>query len=212
MKKYLKLLYIALFAMMSVSLTACGDDDDEPDGGSGGQGGSSTSYTFRANGTTYYYGIETFPELGIWEIGSGRIEDDYIALSAEGFEKQLSFSEYMDVHKGELNVNYIDIYILLKSFDFESAKKGDVLELEGRMVESTGVKYLWPTLQFVDRSARKDATYYWAPTKNDKVTFVSYKDDILTINVERMSFLLEYEKDGLPYQFDLNGTISFSMN
>ena len=34
MKKYLKLLYIALFAMMSVSLTACGDDDDEPDGGS----------------------------------------------------------------------------------------------------------------------------------------------------------------------------------
>lgn len=33
MKKYLKLLYIALFAMMSVSLTACGDDDDEPDGG-----------------------------------------------------------------------------------------------------------------------------------------------------------------------------------
>ena len=34
MKKYLRLLYIALFAMMSVSLTACGDDDDEPDGGS----------------------------------------------------------------------------------------------------------------------------------------------------------------------------------
>ena len=38
MKKYLKLLYIALFAMMSVSLTACGDDDDEPDGGSNNKG------------------------------------------------------------------------------------------------------------------------------------------------------------------------------
>lgn len=33
MKKYLHLLFVALFATMSFALTSCGDDDDEPDGG-----------------------------------------------------------------------------------------------------------------------------------------------------------------------------------
>lgn len=33
MKKYLYLLFVALFATMSVALTSCGDDDDEPSAG-----------------------------------------------------------------------------------------------------------------------------------------------------------------------------------
>ncbi len=33
MKKYLSLLFVALFATMSFALTSCGDDNDEPDGG-----------------------------------------------------------------------------------------------------------------------------------------------------------------------------------
>ncbi len=44
MKKYLKLLFVALFATMSLTLTSCGDDDDEPDGGNGG-GTASSSFT-----------------------------------------------------------------------------------------------------------------------------------------------------------------------
>ncbi|MCH5218216.1 MAG: hypothetical protein J1F07_06675 [Muribaculaceae bacterium] len=32
MNKYLKLLFVALFATMTFAFTACGDDDDEPDG------------------------------------------------------------------------------------------------------------------------------------------------------------------------------------
>lgn len=38
MKKYLKLLFVALFATMTFAFTACGDDDDEPDGGSNNKG------------------------------------------------------------------------------------------------------------------------------------------------------------------------------
>lgn len=33
MKKYLKLLFVALFATMTLSLASCSDDKDEPDGG-----------------------------------------------------------------------------------------------------------------------------------------------------------------------------------
>lgn len=35
MSKYFKLLFVALFAAMSMSLMSCGDDDDEPGGSSG---------------------------------------------------------------------------------------------------------------------------------------------------------------------------------
>ena len=38
MRKYLKLILVALFATMTFAFTACGDDDDEPDGGGNNKG------------------------------------------------------------------------------------------------------------------------------------------------------------------------------
>ena len=62
MKKYLSLLFVALFATMSFALTSCGDDNDEPDGGSSkatlpinGQGYKEHSTT-GANSTITDYG------------------------------------------------------------------------------------------------------------------------------------------------------------
>ena len=62
MKKYLSLLFVALFATMSFALTSCGDDNDEPDGGNGkasltinGQGYKEHS-TAGANSTVTDYG------------------------------------------------------------------------------------------------------------------------------------------------------------
>lgn len=62
MKKYLSLLFVALFATMSFALTSCGDDNDEPDGGNSkasltinGQGYKEHSTT-GANSTVTDYG------------------------------------------------------------------------------------------------------------------------------------------------------------
>lgn len=62
MKKYLSLLFVALFATMSFALTSCGDDKDEPDGGNSnasltinGQGYKEHSTT-GANSTVTDYG------------------------------------------------------------------------------------------------------------------------------------------------------------
>ena len=62
MKKYLSLLFVALFATMSFALTSCGDDNDEPEGGNGkasltinGQGYKEHSTT-GANSTVTDYG------------------------------------------------------------------------------------------------------------------------------------------------------------
>lgn len=62
MKKYLSLLFVALFATISFALTSCGDDNDEPDGGDSkaslsinGQGYKEHSST-GANSTVTDYG------------------------------------------------------------------------------------------------------------------------------------------------------------
>lgn len=62
MKKYLSLLFVALFATMSFALTSCGDDNDEPEGGDtkasltiNGQGYKEHSTT-GANSTVTDYG------------------------------------------------------------------------------------------------------------------------------------------------------------
>lgn len=52
MKKYIYLLFVALFATMSFSLTSCSDDDDEPNGGN--NGGNTTS-ALTINGTKYVF-------------------------------------------------------------------------------------------------------------------------------------------------------------
>lgn len=79
MKKYLSLLFVALFATMTFALTSCGDDNDEPDGGNGkasltinGQGYKEHSTT-GANSTVTDYGTS----LGI------KIESELYTANSE---------------------------------------------------------------------------------------------------------------------------------
>lgn len=55
MKKYLKLLMLAIFASMSFAFVACGDDDDEPDN-SGTGNNSGQSISLNLDGTNYTFG------------------------------------------------------------------------------------------------------------------------------------------------------------
>lgn len=213
MNKYVKFLSLALSAVLTISFVACSDDNDEPDSGNGG--GSSKNYTFTANGTTYYYGVQiakgTPWELGYWSESSWG-DDKYISLSTDAYSKRLTYDEMKDWGWNALNgykmdVNRIDLELYLKHFDIKKAKKGDPLELWG--LDYGGVLSPWPRLQFADTSVMREAYYYWTKTPNDKVTFVSYKNGILTINIESLTFLPERSRDELPNQFKVRGTISF---
>lgn len=217
MNKYVKFLSLALFAVLTISFVACSDDNDEPDGGNGGGGGSSKNYTFTANGTTYYYGVQIVKgtpwDLGSWWESSWG-DDKYICLSIDAYSKRLTYDEIMDWDQGYIDdVNYIDLTLYLKHFDVKKAKKGDLLELWG-LDDDGGVRYPWPDLVFIDRRVSwwngwNNIHYYWTKTPNDKVTFVSYKNGILTINIESLTFLPERSRDEVPNQFKVRGTISF---
>lgn len=52
MKKYLHLLFVALFATMSFALTSCGNDDDEPNGGNGSASLTINGQGYKEHATT----------------------------------------------------------------------------------------------------------------------------------------------------------------
>lgn len=79
MKKYLYLLFVALFATMSFSLTSCGDDDDEPNGGNGNI-------------------------VGTWKVETMKMSDDwwqvdYVRFNDNGTYKSVAVVSFM----GDIN-------------------------------------------------------------------------------------------------------------
>lgn len=52
MKKYLSLLFVALFATMSFALTSCGDEDDEPNGVNGSASLTINGQGYKEHATT----------------------------------------------------------------------------------------------------------------------------------------------------------------
>ena len=137
--------------------------------------------------------------------------ENYVALPVHGFSKQMSYSDIIDWQTGKVDANRIDLEIYVKSFDYNTAKGGDRLELFGVEVRP-GVRVPWPRLQYADPSLRLEDYYYWEATANDKVTFVSFKDDILTVNIENLNFLPERSIGGIPEQFTVKGNISCRMD
>lgn len=69
MKKYLKLLYVAVFAAMSFGLTACGNDDDNPEG----ENNATSTITINGKGyKTHPYGgaASVITDYGTERLGS----------------------------------------------------------------------------------------------------------------------------------------------
>ena len=89
MKKYLKLLFVALFATMTVSLYSCKSDDDEPDGGD--IVGTWKEKSLDAIGITHYLQLRadgTAISIGIyddtWSWMDNKVEVDYGKWSKKG--------------------------------------------------------------------------------------------------------------------------------
>ena len=67
MKKYLYLLFVALFATMSFSLVSCGDDDDEPNVKNGNIVGTWKVETMKIDNDWWQVDYVRFKENGTYE-------------------------------------------------------------------------------------------------------------------------------------------------
>ena len=115
MKKYFKFFYLALFAVLAISVTSCSKDDDEPNGGVG------SNSTFTVNGQNY----------GVHESGASNSITDYgevrpdlgISIKAELFPSKSGEFDFFP----RINM----------SFEAKAVKlsKGLTLEIEDGYVE-----------------------------------------------------------------------------
>lgn len=133
MKKYLKLLFVALFATMTLSFASCKDDKDEPDGGN-----NSTSFsnmTLKINGDTYYYGrimMDMEDIMQSYQMGDVSVEKDgTVFCGIVAVDKDISYNEWMDGYRyGSNSEIFATLEFDLEPFDFKSAKKGQKLTIK----------------------------------------------------------------------------------
>ena len=211
MKKYLKLLFVTLFAAMTFAFTACGDDD-EPD--SAPSKSNLDKYFFTVNGEKFYYAYD-FYSMGS-ELNSGivqfdetsRFEKKVIECKVKGFNKVVSFEDFIGstFNEGSGITDYATFYILFDYFNFNTAKEG--LELE---IDDFTTYYQFPSQIFVghvnENGKIDEKAYEWTSRGNiqGKVKFISFKDNLLTLKFENLTMP---QKDGHS-SATLSGTIVF---
>ena len=97
MKKYLKFLFVALFATMTFAFTACGDDDDEPDGGSNNKG-IVGELTIDGNKTSFYYIVgDNEADLHEYDYSADLLRKDGEILNFQIYEDIFKFSKGQDL-------------------------------------------------------------------------------------------------------------------
>ncbi|MCH5237831.1 MAG: hypothetical protein J1E95_08550 [Muribaculaceae bacterium] len=201
MKKYIKLLFVAFFATMTLSLYSCKSDNDEPKGDP--SNGNYENYYFTVNGKKYYYAYE-FYNLG-YDLNSAVTEYNensvfkkkVICCMVEGFNKVISYDDLTgSVSKPFSESSGItedaDFQIYLDYFDFNKTAEGTELKITDFTTPSWAVSKL--AIIEVDENGsiynnRGDYNgyeYEWT-SRNDvqgSVKFVSYKDNLLTLKFE----------------------------
>lgn len=204
MKKYFKLLFVALFAPMTVSLYSCKNDDDEPDGG----GSSFSNMTLKVNGETYYYGRLAF-DFGLvksYQIGGVSIErDGTVSCHLVAVEKDLDYDKWMDGYRyGDNDAIFTTLDFDLEAFDLKTAKKGQKLKIK----EGGGLYW--------DGANR---IYQWEYEKisSGEITFVSYQapaseddSDLLILELNNVTMSSPIPNDPNKVLYEAPKTLSFS--
>lgn len=215
MKKYLKLLFVALFATMTLSLTSC--NSDEPDGAP--SKGNLDKYYFTVNGKKYYYAYDFYSmdydiNSGVVEFDeTSRYEKDVIRCTVKGFNKVISFDDFaIDAFKpfkeGSGITEFAGFNIYLDGFDYSTAKEGQELQITDFTTyyeahSGIGINY-------VQKNGSLESISYGWPTQGSikgKVTFVSYKDNYLTLKFDNIEM---QEEDGNSIA-TLSGTIVYNV-
>lgn len=163
MERYIKLLFVALFATMSFALTSCGDDNDEPDEP------NNNSAAFTYNGEKLYTRDSgTFDNIKI---------DDMM---------QMGFALYKtpDLFSGD--DDDVDLYpvvsvtLEIKPFDVTSTSKGAKLEVitsRYTWIEDYSKGFWFST------GSVEGVEYYFKPTAGE-VTFEGYDSNNNTVNIK----------------------------
>lgn len=226
MAKYLKLFMVALFATLTLSLTACGgDDDDEPDFPDNG-GNSSSEVAFNLNGKDYYWQGDLFDlgelydpsyDWGRLSVGTNANNEQYVLTMATAYSRKPKDRD--DLHYSD-DINSALIAFEFKNFNWQTAKKGQVLEFN--IVHRDSDDMWWGCEIEMGIHYSNDSNigqiYTWYGNNGVKGTakFVSFKNNVVTIEFSNVTMTNydfyrygEVKDPKIPTTLTLNGSVPF---
>lgn len=222
MERYIKILFVALFATMSLSLTSCGDDNDEPTDPNK-EGNTSSEIAFNLNGKDYYWegdlwGLgELYDPSYSWgqlSISKNSENEQYVYVIATAYSRKLK--DLDDLHYGN-DFNQTSIEFQFKDFNWQTAKKGQTLEFD---IVHRNSDDSWWGCQFglMTPYSNIEQIYAWFGSEGIKgsAKFVSFKDNVVTIEFSNVIMTnVDFQKYGevddnnIPATLTLNGKVPF---
>lgn len=198
MKKYLKFLFVAFLAAMTMSLTSCKDNNDEPNKGGTPSNSNLDSYYFTVNGEKFYYAIDYSSFMMDPELNSsvsqgfypGQSNRNLVECYVKGFNKVPKFDDLMGIFNLGGGITESALFsIYLEDFNFNNTKEGTNLEIAD-FVPENNIIHSRIGLIYYDETGKwqqnKDEDFQWTSRNNiqGKVKFVSYKNGLLTLKFE----------------------------
>lgn len=146
MKKHLYLLIALILTAMTVSLTACGDDNDEL--GFATQRYGSLTVTYKGSGTEHYYAHaawwryypqkdETYFQVNLMEHSDDLIPEDFLGFSIKGSIGNSTTLKIEDIVMQSLTASLWDAHYYNQAGGQVTVKslKGDIVTLEFKDVK-----------------------------------------------------------------------------
>lgn len=225
MKRYLKFMAFAMSAVFSLAFVSCSSDDDN-DGEGKGNSSSKKDYSYTINDIPFYYGKDYFwgastvcsSEL---HLGTSDADYDWAMLFIHGYDTPLQdFDQQVDEDGNWVEHEYeysIEGVLNLKKFNPKTKKKGDTLEVlqnvKSYRTDTDDPKYLMDFENYVYvHSGNLKKRYTWRGKYQGSIKFVSYTDNILTLEFDHVKMEVYQGSDysSHPYKaatITINGQI-----
>lgn len=167
---------------ISLPLVSCGDDKNDPipdeNGNGNGTPGAREDYSFMVNNDPFYYGMRYDQKDDDRNLGRLYDHQNSYKLELTAFSEQL---EYFDDYERYPDVIRMELGLTFKPFSLSSIKSGDKLTL----IHYINDRY---DIDINNTVVYEGNEYYLNNESESVVSIVTYKNDILTLNLNNLQF------------------------
>ena len=194
--------FLSLLFLISLPLASCDDDKNDPiqdENGSGnGNSGIGEDYSFMVNNNPFYYGMKYDKKDDERNMGLIFDHQNSYSLQLTAFSEPLEY--FVDYERNpEIR---LDLGLTFRPFNLSSVKEGD------KLILMHDINDLYD-IDIFNNIIYEGNNYYLNYKSESDITIVSYKNEILTVNLNNLQFKIgPFPYPGSPDVLTLTGDIA----